>query len=70
MELVRGQLLSAQVSSDFSQHLSNVLEWAFVFHLEGNGVEDLLSKIAIFNFLQLVEDGESSCGGLLQEYSA
>lgn len=61
-------LLGGQVLSDFGEEFGDVSEGGFVFHLEGNGVEDFLSELGSFNLFQLVENGVGSFGGLFKEH--
>jgi hypothetical protein len=53
--------------ADLIEHAGNVLKWGLALDLEGNGVQDLLSEIDFFQIFELVEDGEGSLGGFLQE---
>lgn len=61
-------LLHDEVLSQVLKHLSNVTKGGLVLHLEGDGVEELLSHLGVFEGLKLGVDGHVGVsGGLLDE---
>lgn len=61
-------LLHDQVLSQVLEHLGDVRKGGLVLHLEGDGVEELLSHNAVLKGLELGVDGHVGVGGgLLDE---
>lgn len=62
-------LLEDEVLSEVLEHLGDVTEGRLVLHLEGDGVEDLLSERMVLEGFELSEDSGVGVGGLLDEDS-
>lgn len=61
-------LLEDEVLSQVLEHLGNISKGGFVFHLEGNCVQQSLSELGLFDGLELGEDGHVGVtSGLLDE---